>query len=294
MATASHFPKARAKRALLDRDFLASYCRDMIEQRRQVRKSPEAEKVHDLRVAAHRLGAVIRFMEPKLPAKRARAVRRRSRRIRRVLGTLRNADVTADLVARLSRSLPPAEKAAIHPLLVRLRSEAAVLRRGASRSGKFPVLGIRKRIERLLASAPRRGQRSLDSRVDAILFERISKFERNLRKSANGDAQSMHRVRIAVKRYRYTLELLERAGRPQPENALREAKQLQKVLGRLHDLDVLLGLLRKSKSGTPAHALASRLRQERRRRLEAARSCLKQFLPVSIPSPTRPRSRRFS
>ena len=294
MPTAGHAPSGRTKRPLLDRDLLASYCREMIRQRRLVRRSAETERVHDLRVAARRLGEVLCFMEPDLPAKRARAVRRRSRRIRRSLGALRNADVTAELVTKLARTLPPAEKAALHPLLARLRAEAAVLRRGATRGGRFPLLGIRKWIERLLATAPRFGRGSLDARAEAFLAERLARFEKTLRRSGNGDAESMHRIRIAMKRYRYTLELLEKAGRGRPEKALGEAKRLQKALGRLHDLDVLLGLLRKPKSAAPTHSLVLRLRAERRRRLAAARSFLQGFRPVRVASSSRKQSRSVS
>jgi CHAD domain-containing protein len=90
----------------------------------------------------------------------------------------------------------------------------------------------------------------------------------------------MHRVRIAVKRYRYTLELLEKAGRPAPEGVLRKAKKVQKDLGRLRDLDVLIALLRTLKPSTAIQPLLLRLRAERRRRLSVARTSLDTFRPL--------------
>jgi CHAD domain-containing protein len=280
MTSTGTFPLGKTRRLLLNRPLLASYCQEMIHQRRRVRRFPEAERLHELRVAARRLGEALLFMEPELPAKRARAVRGRSREIRRSVGTLRNVDVTIELVARLARDLPPVEKAAVVPIIQRLRAEASILRKSSMRKGKFSMMGIRKRIGRLLAEVPRSGRTPLDARAEAFLAKRLAQFDKTLRKSGKGDPESMHRVRIAVKRYRYTLELLEKAGRPAPEGVLRKAKKVQKDLGRLRDLDVLIALLRTLKPSTAIQPLLLRLRAERRRRLSVARTSLDTFRPL--------------
>ncbi len=55
-----------------------------------------------------------------------------------------------------------------------------------------------------------------------------------------GAAQAQHDLRIAAKRLRYVLELVGPCFGAEAEAARRAAKQLQGVLGELHDCDVML------------------------------------------------------
>jgi CHAD domain-containing protein len=57
---------------------------------------------------------------------------------------------------------------------------------------------------------------------------------------APGAAEAQHDLRIAAKRLRYVLELTEGCFGPGAVGARRFAKQLQGVLGDLHDCDVML------------------------------------------------------
>jgi hypothetical protein len=51
-------------------------------------------------------------------------------------------------------------------------------------------------------------------------------------------------VRIALKKFRYTLEVAERLGRFRLAGSMQRLKRLQNLLGELHDLQVLGGLAR--------------------------------------------------
>jgi CHAD domain-containing protein len=55
-----------------------------------------------------------------------------------------------------------------------------------------------------------------------------------------GAAAAQHDLRIAAKRLRYVLELVGPCFGPEAEAARKAAKQLQGVLGELHDCDVML------------------------------------------------------
>ena len=55
-----------------------------------------------------------------------------------------------------------------------------------------------------------------------------------------GASQAQHDLRIAAKRLRYVLELTESCFGPEAAEARRFAKQMQTVLGDLHDCDVML------------------------------------------------------
>jgi CHAD domain-containing protein len=55
-----------------------------------------------------------------------------------------------------------------------------------------------------------------------------------------GAAQGQHDLRIAAKRLRYLLEIAEPCFGPAAAGARRAAKELQGVLGEIHDCDVML------------------------------------------------------
>jgi CHAD domain-containing protein len=53
-------------------------------------------------------------------------------------------------------------------------------------------------------------------------------------------AEAQHDLRIAAKRLRYVLEIVEPCFGPEAKAARRAAKELQGVLGEIHDCDVML------------------------------------------------------
>jgi hypothetical protein len=55
-----------------------------------------------------------------------------------------------------------------------------------------------------------------------------------------GAAEAQHSMRIAAKRLRYVLEMTEHCFGPAGRTARRRARELQGVLGELHDCDVML------------------------------------------------------
>jgi hypothetical protein len=59
----------------------------------------------------------------------------------------------------------------------------------------------------------------------------------------HGDAETLHNMRIAAKRLRYVLELTAPALGDAAAKGAREAKQIQTLLGDLHDCDEMLALV---------------------------------------------------
>jgi CHAD domain-containing protein len=97
-----------------------------------------------------------------------------------------------------------------------------------------------------------------------------------------GDPESMHRLRIAVKRYRYVLEVLAEAGEPVTRSAIGEARALQRELGRLHDLDVLIEWVRAAASLPAAGAFLRRMLNRRSRQAERTLRRLAAFRPARV------------
>jgi CHAD domain-containing protein len=200
-------------------------------------------------------------------------LRRRSRRIRRCLGEIRNADVTLRLATDLGRKLPRAARRDFQPLVARLKMEAAALRRRTIHGNGIPVPGIRRRIARTLRANLRCRQRDLERQAASILASRLDHLSLALQHSLASTPEAMHRLRIAVKRYRYALEFLEKSGRIDLKDDVEEARTLQGALGHLHDLDVLLQMVR-SPAAPRLSSLAERLTKERKGQLARARAIL--------------------
>lgn len=265
---------AQRRERVLCRKLLEPYCQEVLRQRSRVQRGAGVDPVHELRVASRRLQEALDFLAPYLPEGPRKKLHRRARRIRRSLGELRNADVMVVLASELMRRLSPPERTVLRPFLSRLQTEASGLRRRAIHRRAPPVPGVRKRIERLLKDLPNSSVKTLDSRGDEFLSERIHELSKELECARQDGPSAMHRLRIAVKRYRYALEFLERAGRKELRGAIQETRSLQSELGHLHDLDVLLQILRKEPASPATRRLEQRLRTERKSQIDKTRGVL--------------------
>ena len=94
-------------------------------------------------------------------------------------------------------------------------------------------------------------------------------------------ARDVRDLRITVKRYRYVLEILGEAGDRSVEPSIRAAREVQRELGRLHDLDVLIDWVRDAVHASAAAAFLRRLLRLRGRQAERAQRRLARFHPAA-------------
>lgn len=220
-----------------------------------------------------------------LPERQSRRLRRRARRVRKVLAEVRDADVVQDLVRRLRRRAQHRNLSRLAVLDQELAARATSARRrlaprGGGRLADGPRLrvpGLRRRSAALLLALGPGGARRQPRGAAALLLRRSRAVRNAHGRARGGHAADLHRLRIAVKRYRYTLELLEASGHRLPPQAIAAARAVQEGLGEVHDMDVLMALLRRTAPGAP---LLGRLRRERRVLLARARQTLRDFRPV--------------
>lgn len=221
---------------------------DAIQARLDGARRGDVEAVHKLRVASRRLRAALGVFKPTLPGEDRRRWRKEIRLLTRALGPGRDLDVQLDALAAYRPELSAGGHKALDAM-----SEALTSRRRKAQPDIDETIDrlARKRTLITLAKAVT-PWRSADialagftGRARALAGARIM---RRLRELLAGEpwvlepaaAEKHHRLRVATKKLRYTLELLEPiwAGRLGP--SLDTLREFQSQLGLLHDADVTL------------------------------------------------------
>ncbi len=257
------------------REIVAARGRDVVKARRRVLRRGDGEAIHDLRVATRRLQATLEIVGGRLPDRPRRRLDRRARTLRRRLGTARNTWVLLGLLGEF-RSVPGREERKFVAGLARRLARAAGARPSQERRS---LPGIRKRIRTLLREIAHSSPGSAAPAGDAMggLVRAVLRARAETR---GGDPEAMHRLRIAIKRYRYALEALTEAGAPGLRPAIQAARSLQSDLGSLHDLDVLIEVVRRNAHLPGAGGFLSHLQRRRHRQAEKSLRRLARIRPV--------------
>jgi len=197
------------------------------------------EAVHDLRVAIRRCRSVAAAMEEIDPDPAWPAMRKVARKLFRALGALRDAQVMNDWVKKLG---PENDPVRAH-LQVSFESKEPELSEAAVRV----VAKFDQRSWRRMGRTLRQRSRLVPAGSLAAECMALERFEgaKELHAKAlrTEKPKPWHALRIGLKRFRYTVESL------LPEHyALwsENLKRIQDLLGEVHDLDVLLGIVKKS------------------------------------------------
>jgi CHAD domain-containing protein len=188
------------------------------------------DAVHDLRAAARRFHSIARALPPQASGKAIRRAMKSASRILDWTGDLRDLAVErGGLTAvvrrdsKIARGLDRSLKDAHDRLAKKL-------------AGRLPTLKLRKKVKGL-----RRLARDLqsDPHGASLASEMVSgTFDEAVeaRRAADPtDPQSLHRLRIAMKRFRYVLELFEEAYPPVAEERTASVQSLQRAMGDLRD-----------------------------------------------------------
>jgi CHAD domain-containing protein len=197
--------------------------------------------VHQARVTSRRLREAVPVFATGLKGSKAGKAERKIRRLTRALGTVRELDVTLTLLDELARA-PQVSRSAVEDVRGRVIEERD--KRRAVMLERLDNVNVDK-LGRRLASVGAALQAATDEPWRKTLGARLLKRVRRLT-SAMDDAGHMyapdqlHQVRIAAKKLRYGLELAADSGLKQAAPHVRTLKRVQDMLGKLHDLQVLL------------------------------------------------------
>lgn len=232
-----------------------------------LRKSPAADTVHDLRVALRRCRSLAAAMEEVDPHPAWEEMRKLGRRLFRSLGSLRDAQVQQQWIRQLA---PPGDafgtalSAALHDREAQFREKAL---RKAARFDEKRWSRLARILERRARLVP-----LASPAAECLALERLEDVRELHRLALRTERpKPWHKLRVGVKRFRYTVEAF------LPERYAvwsDDLKRLQDLLGDVHDLDVLRELVRRhaaSSHAAEAAAWEQKISADRAARIESYR-----------------------
>ena len=227
---------AIAKRS---RDVVLEQWHELLRLRREVLKTSDIEAIHDLRVSSRRFRAALGLFEAWLPPKITARLKKDLRGLTRTLGGLRNID-EALLFFRLRI---PAEAVAgfqLSYVLTLMRSGELLRIEKALKDVDHHRLNrsVRKAADSLeesqIAHNTTLPLATCFSDTGTALFQTIELLLPTA--LAPGQRESRHALRIAIKKWRYFLEITAPVLKRDYSSTLGLLKEYQTILGRMNDV----------------------------------------------------------
>ena len=219
-------------------------------------QSGDESSVHQARVASRRLRGALPMLNARVDADALNRVDRRVRRITRALGPVRELDVALMLLTEFEgRGAAPA------PAIARVREAVAAERLKRRRDMLDEITPsrldkLRKRLVDVVAPD------SPEVAPGSTLAEAASQSRKRARKlraaieRAGGIylAERLHQVRIEAKKLRYVLEIERELTKSRSRAHLNRLKTQQDLLGRMHDLEILIDRTRTVQTSLPGRS----------------------------------------
>jgi CHAD domain-containing protein len=196
--------------------------------------------VHDLRVGARRLLAALDIVRILDSQRGARKTRRILKKLLDDLDDLRDAQVMLLEMTKVTAS--PAGLQAFQEYLQQRGARFRLEARQGIQGSKASSLG--RRIQEIRANLVQAAQS--DGFSERLLQAVDQLYGRARRSASQVDTQrgtSIHRARIALKRFRYATEIVEPLLPAYPENYFKRMHRYQTAMGNIRDLEILLAAL---------------------------------------------------
>jgi CHAD domain-containing protein len=220
---------------VVEANILRSRLRNLMSLREEFLGNPQDETIHDFRVASRRAREVLDYLEPIIPKKVHERLMSLARRVTKNLGTARESEVNLEILNRWSdeRKLDPI---AVELLIHSQRMEFnAGFRKAKKRISSQKFEYITKFLSIL------HGSRTMPATDSGILTRRHQEFL-GFQWDTMLDDERLHDLRIRTKKFRYSVEINNRVHKKSLGRFIRKIRNLQDVLGRIHDLYVLTEL----------------------------------------------------
>jgi CHAD domain-containing protein len=216
--------------------------------------------IHQARVASRRLREALPVVPGSGEGRRRDSLLRDVRRIGRALGSVREIDVSLKELADRAKkgSLDPVAVTYLVDYLNEQRAE-----RMHELEHKLERVDLRKlaaAIDELADGCEAGRATGWHTHLSARMRKKAKRLASELRSAGTMyAAEPMHDVRISAKKLRYSLELARAAAAAPVEADVKGLKRLQRLLGHLHDLQVLQLYAREAASASRNAALNTRL-----------------------------------
>lgn len=228
-----------------------------LERRVPVLKNEDIEDVHKMRVASRRLRATLDAYQAIAKSKPFKKAYRQVKEAADLLGVVRDVDVMKQHLEEQLSQTPPDEQAGVQWFINRLslyreqrqQDLEPFFRDFDEQALKRAVTECLPEKRRLQAKTPSiAGLDPLGPTGQNAHLIALTKLEELSRWSEYANipyaVKELHRLRIAAKRFRYTLEIFEEVLPAACTSVVKEVTQMQDELGLLHDSDVFIALLR--------------------------------------------------
>jgi CHAD domain-containing protein len=240
--------------------------------RRKLARTAESARpatVHDLRVSIRRFVQVLAVFKAAFPAHQRKKIRRKLKQIMDPAGEVRNCDIAAILIPKLDPKSAPH----LRPRIQRDRKAAEHKLTQSLRPLVDREMGAKWRVELEIdrtAAQNGSGRREFPPAAQHTVRKMATKFLALGKKAASQatSAQEVHRFRIASKKFRYTLELIEPFYGGALDPWLERVKEVQSVLGDANDCETVR---RMASDWNAGEELIAKLEKRQNRKLKKFR-----------------------
>ena len=223
---------------------LAAARRNFARRFKACRKDPSEKRVHALRIEARRLLSVIDLLARSHTPQALDKARRAAKKKLKLLDGLRDQHVQALALKHLSREFP-----GLKPVYKVMRKEETRLEEEVRRKLKHSgVEKLAKRLQKLQADYTQ-WRRHKETHASSLIVRAIDNAFAavlRLRSAINPRfTDTIHRTRIAFKKFRYMIEALPSTRRAYGRDRLARLREYQTAMGEIQDMEVLLTNLEK-------------------------------------------------
>jgi CHAD domain-containing protein len=202
------------------------------------RHEASEESVHDLRVASRRLLSVIELLRGIAPYPRLQRLRKYLKDQLNSYDELHDTQVMIVEICKILEELPEAE-----PFLGYLEKHKKHLLRVAEKKADQLNLGnLKKRIgliHKVLEKLVEKDER-LNDHLLRVVDDAYSLVLNRMEILDPGQIATIHRLRIAMKKFRYLVEIVYPQVQGYPVGTLDLMHEFQNVMGDIHDIEILL------------------------------------------------------
>ncbi len=211
---------------------------------KEARATASGKSVHDLRVSTRRLIATLELTRALSKHDEIANLQRRFKKVLKRMGPLRDVQVQLETVSKMHQI--GAIKEFERDLDRRERREIDSLSKELKRGRKQRLC---KEVEDARAEFARLHDKLGDDRVRGLI-ERILKLRRNeflkaRRRFQPSDEDTLHEMRIAFKKFRYTVEAAQPVIRDSAKQSAGEMHAFQQLMGDSRDVEILRAELQK-------------------------------------------------